>query len=158
MVPPLLFARPTSRYDHPMVRELWLRNALKYTGWVAEHGRTPRLETSETVEKSLSKWMAKQRAADREGVLVADRRVWLDENIPGWRVTVYQVKFERNLTALVEFVDTHGRYPSKGSNDPAERLLARWVINRRYREHEDARSSQFGVEELDRRLPGWRTP
>jgi len=62
----------------------WERSLRAVKGFVNANNRMPRkTASSESAERRLSEWSAKQRAAKRRNTLSADR-VAILESIPGW--------------------------------------------------------------------------
>lgn len=132
----------------PITRaRIWLRRHAELVAFLAEHGgRRPLAGSSDTVERSLGRWLDRQRWAMAD--LDCLQQHMLDRVIPIWRVSFNDAKWLSFAARAQEFYDTHGRYPD-WRDDPE---LATWIENEKFRVNRDARPDRNAV--LDQQAPG----
>lgn len=126
--------------------------------WLAVTGQWPSQVVADPDERRLNRWIDHQRARHAAGLITAEERAEL-ERVPGWQ---WRTTRRADATAVAAHrVDqlrrwlerTGGTYPSRGSQDPAERSLAYWVRQRRSR-YQDGTLSADQRSVLSR-IPGW---
>jgi hypothetical protein len=64
------------------------------------------------------------------------------------------MKWHARFAYVVQFIETHGRPPSKDSSDPEEVRAARWIYTQRSRHS----MPQYQENLLDGSIPGWKAP
>lgn len=151
----------------------WAANARAVAGFVAVEGRLPKKNASDLDESRLFEWLLRQRQAmnalgtGREvrsnGVLVGgvvmvpERIVFLDENVPGWRGRGPITPWLDMAFATLSFVSERGRWPSL-SADGQEGRLGRWLRTQRgafLGQNSTVRWTSGRRKWLDTMLPGW---
>jgi hypothetical protein len=135
----------------------WSSRVDDLAAFVITNNHLPKIQNSTAAERSLSKWLDLQRQALRHAApsLTASRQHQLDQAAPGWSLTLRR-PWSVLLTATAEWTVANGRFPSKHSADPVQRLRGQWLSEQR----KDRRLARprFTVgrqADLDRVLCGW---
>ncbi len=130
-----------------------LRSTVDFT---LHHGRLPaRSATAPRHERELAVWVSNQRAAERTGRLILERRRRLDLDLPGWhsgRASGWHATAE----AVARFHGDQGRLPGALEHDVEHRRLGAWLSRQRAAANE-GRLSAERERWLRLHLPGWRT-
>lgn len=145
----------------------WAKQARSLHDFVSEHGRFPKL-TDEDHERTLCRWMYRQRAARKRGSLPdwsPAREEHLDDLAPGWVTGTMPVAkegpapadgpWQAQAEALQVFVSRNGRLPIKSGGQPEDRKLATWLRAQRKAKKENSAWSIERQHTLDDLVPGW---
>ena len=97
-------------------------------------------------------WVGEQRTRLREGTLLDERRVRL-EQLPGWIWHRHSDSWERHYDALLSFVDREGHAAVPTGHVEAGMPLSAWVIRHR-QDHKAGKVPADRAARLDA-LPGW---
>lgn len=135
--------------------DAWDAAAALLADFAAEHGRLPR-DTAGTAERerSLARWLRRQREAARDDRLDDERRRQLDAAAPGW-LDPSASRWVRTARMFARWTAEHRSTPSKHAADPVERRLGEWLAAQRRLEASDALRADRAAW-LDRAAPGWR--
>jgi hypothetical protein len=106
-------------------RDSWDDAAQEFLTWVDSNGGKLPVLCDEVDEKHMYFWLTNQ----RQSITVFPERVrFMDENIPGWKVTPPDKAWENRFIAFVEFVEKEGRLPKRV---PEEQSLYTWLFNQK---------------------------
>jgi hypothetical protein len=148
-------------------RPTWDEQFGDYVRFLGRHERAPSQYADDARERALFYWLRNQRTSLRNGLLLPERRVLLDQGLPGWNVVILggdrrsarnQSVWSVRVRQLGQHVRKHGRNPVVSPDVfPAELVLGRWLAIQRhaYRKgmlHPDREAK------LDEVAPGWREP
>ncbi len=134
--------------------EWWFKTAQEVADFTTSHGRLPGTTKANKHEQRLGTWIAAQRTAARKNSLQGDRRAWLDEHLPGWKVTADDRWYE-TAKQVADFISTHGRYPRVTASGE-ERHLGRWMETQRTNASKgETRFTPERQSWLDEHLPDW---
>lgn len=120
---------------------------------IDSNGVIARGSDDEETARALRKWCAHQRSRRLANRLREDRIAAL-ESLAGWSWDSHEASWNRQCQEVIEHVEKDGCFPTRGSNDEAERL-AGWCTNqRRY-----ASEGSLSEGRLARLLliPGWES-
>lgn len=143
------------------ITSAWRRRLDELSAFVREHGCMPRQTGGDEAETGLGRWLHAQRSKVAKGTLQPRQRAALDA-IGAWdsdrRAGREAKQFPAKLLELVEFKDTHRRWPTYMSKaSEGERALGTWLYTIREAAHQGRLpDSMRGV--LDRQVPGWNNP
>ncbi|WP_181762586.1 helicase associated domain-containing protein [Pseudarthrobacter sp. B4EP4b] len=136
----------------------WDEQLADYVSFLKENNRVPSQYAQDARERSLCFWLRNQKASLRNGVLLPDRAVKLDELLPDWN-SPYRVRpsWEQMLARTVQFHREAGRRPSVLATEDEERSLANW-LHRQNATRTVSRDRKHGerIAQLDNALPNWR--
>lgn len=109
-------------------------------------------------QKRLAQALIRLRKLNSAGNLPDAAARVLDDAHPGWRVRADNSGklWRSRIDELVAWVGQHNRFPRRHADDATERSLADWVG--RHRVYARRGRAPGRIYELDRRVPGWRTP
>jgi hypothetical protein len=158
---------PNWRGEKRRAYRTWDEGAASFVVWVTQHGYYPSHVRADDAEESRQHfWMVNMRQAENGiGTYTwhPEYGDFLDEFVPEWRgggnrkpadrSPASMNAFQDAVSAIVEFIDQHKRYPhSKGSTE--------FVISekiRRFR-HKAVKGTlpQSKLDILDAAIPGWR--
>jgi Helicase associated domain len=151
----------------PGARPGWDEQFSDYVRFVREHGRAPSQHAERANERALFYWLRNQRTSLRNGLLLPERRMRLEQGLPGWNVVTLggdrrsvrnQSAWSTRLQQLGQHVRKHGRNPVVSPDVfPEEYALGKWLAIQRhaYRKgklHPDREA------QLNEVAPGWRHP
>lgn len=116
----------SSPYVSLAAREAAIDRVFELRDFVQNHGRFPReIAPNGSDERSLAKWLAKQRTGTNTGVYGQ-----LDKYVPGWRLAGRDGAWRIALSQVEGFINKHGRRPNKNAEcGSAEAKLIAWVKN-----------------------------
>lgn len=100
-----------------------------FQDFITLNGRYPNGNSKDKVEKILANWVRAQRQAFKNDTMLADRFAALVAIGFVWKGL--EDTFSLSLQAFQDFKALHGRYPSVGSKDKAEKTLGGWVSQQR---------------------------
>lgn len=136
-----------------------------YVRFLNQQNRSPSQYAKEPGERVLFYWLRNQRSSLRNGLLLPERILKLNQALPGWSSvasggfrasSVGQRSWNERLEHLAEHWRRYGKNPVLGpSGTPEEHALGRWLAVQR---HALKKGSLYPerVEQLDKRVPGWR--
>jgi len=107
----------------------WREMAAAASQFFTDHGHHPRANAADPVERGLSKWLQRARAAPRRsGATVSSRarEAFLDTHYPDWRGE-RDTPWLTMATAASQFFTDHGHHPRARASDPDERTLGEWL-------------------------------
>lgn len=112
----------------------WVVTLRRVEAFIGARGRLPAENNRRpnTEERSLSRWLQRQRRAHRHGLLVEYQRRRL-ECVPGFTFDPAQDAWNVARDEYARFTTTFRRAPAARSQDPGERKLARWADKQRWR-------------------------
>ncbi|MEH0110697.1 helicase associated domain-containing protein [Tersicoccus sp. MR15.9] len=133
---PTLPVRRLKRHLHPAPathaqRYGFDQKLAEYRWWLATTGHQPREHGHTDLERTIAGWIRRQRAADRDGTLTADRRAALDQLGRWQRPALGAPKdghFAERVDQLAAFVAEHHRLPTRYGDPGVERVLAVWLM------------------------------
>jgi hypothetical protein len=106
-------------------RDSWDDAAQEFLTWVDSNGGKLPVLCDDVDEKRMYFWLTNQ----RQSIAAFPERVrFMDENIPGWKVTPPDKAWENRFTVFVEFVEKEGRLPKRV---PEEQSLYTWLFNQK---------------------------
>lgn len=145
----------TARADH--ASEHWQRTAENFMTWVKGNERFPIASSKDATERSLGKWLVRQRYDARKNRFPSRVRE-LDTRLPEWRKTFSdqdRQSYVESAQQVVSYVQHYGTLPAsdgKGGSE-AERLAqVLWVLRNQKRRSLLAKEA---VQALDTAFPGW---
>ena len=117
-------------------------------------GSFPNKRSTDATEKTLGKWVARQRENHQKGTLSIERITALT-SIEGWRWKSDRVAtWYKTANTLLAFLTTNsGRFPNKRSADAAEKSLGKWVALQR--ENHQKGSLPKTRKDLLEEIKGW---
>lgn len=154
------------RLDHTVpgwtgVGEQWADTASDLLDYVTEHRRYPSSTSREHRERRLGRWLTNVAHAMRfrNDWISRSRIAWLDEHLPDWRDRGANDQWRQTAVTYAAFVTQHGRHPSRGASNVAERSLGVWrlVQQRAAGGAPNYRWSAARQRWLDTHAPGWRS-
>lgn len=135
----------------------WRQQADRLARRLALGAGSPASRAEDPEERSLARWLQRQRGLVAAGELDESRERWLDRQLPGWR-DHRLTAWEHTATRLLAFRAEHGRLPARSDDaNAAELELGVWLNNQR----SAARRRGLIPEReqwLDARIPEWRDP
>ncbi len=163
---PSLFGQRLMVHDRPALprgglrkRRSWRERCVELADFQRIYGRLPRGYLDG--ESSLYSFLQYQREQYRAGKLPESKKVYLDDQVPGWltppKAEREQALWQQRVTELEKFIRNHGRYPRyKQAVDDSEKVLAVWL----QRQRQCSRTGNLGLlreRQLNTAVPGWLT-
>lgn len=137
--------------------DVWGSKASEVAAWIAANGRVPRVSglNVSAEEKKLGVWVKNQRAKLKAGKLRPDRRMRLDELVPGWDTT-FDDAWDLRAAEIAVWIESNGDTPRmKGPNiGPEEQIFGTWLGEQRRNLKAGMLSAQRRSR-LDELVPGW---
>ncbi|MFK4729760.1 helicase associated domain-containing protein [Agromyces mediolanus] len=135
----------------------WRAQADRLARRTALGAGAPASRADDPEERSLARWLQRQRGLADAGTLDEARERWLDRQLPGWRDHRLNA-WEHTAARVVAFRSEHGRLPARGDEASALELeLGVWLNNQRSAHRRGALAAER-TQWLDGRLAGWRDP
>jgi hypothetical protein len=148
-------------------RRTWDQQLADYLCFLDQQNRAPSQYAEEPNERVLFYWLRNQRSSLRNGVLLREKILKLDQALPGWssvapggfRASSHgQRSWNKRLEQLIEYWHRYGKNPVLGpSGSPEENTLSRWLAVQRHALKKGTLYPER-VAQLDKLVPGWRRP
>lgn len=127
----------------------WNERYCSLTQFASRHGHA---RPGRATDEALSRWVTKQRSAQRAGTLDPARARRL-EKLPGWVWHERDAAWEAGFEALRDWVNRHGYPPAQSQVAPCGTRIGAWAAKQRSR----YRAGKLGTERSARleALDGW---
>lgn len=147
---------PNWKWD--VLAENWNKIFESVKHFVEENDRYPSKHTGDSLEKTLSRWVSRQRKLARENKLSSNKSKLL-ESLPNWKWKFdYDKVWMENFLYTKYFIMINKKYPSRDSKDKKENQIAHWIAGQRLAKRGKGHRNLLSEEriKLMETLPGWK--